>query len=168
MKPMRRRAEKVVFKGLYQRPSRTVQRLGNVKRRHYITRYESLRQPGVRHETIFSSRINFAMISAGMDSKASSNKLHAFFLNVVRQSFWQLGINDATVMSYVADVLSDFARSDNLFQVRRAGKKLDSLVEIAAQKQNESVDESSLLRERSLRKYVGDYALYERDFSQLR
>jgi hypothetical protein len=96
-----------------------------------------------------------------MDSKASNNKLHGFFLNVVRQSFWQLGINDATVVSYVADVLTDFARSDNLFQLRsRAGKKLDSIVEILAQRQNENADESSLLRERSLRKYAGDYALF--------
>jgi hypothetical protein len=96
-----------------------------------------------------------------MDGKASNNKLHDYFLNVVRQSFWQLGISDATVVNYVADVLTDFARSDNLFRVRsRSGRKLDSMVEILAQKQNENADGSSLLRERSLRKYVGDYALF--------
>src|SRR5919198_433540 len=96
-----------------------------------------------------------------MEKKSSDNKLQSFFLNVVRQSFWQLGINDATVVRYVADVLTDFARSDHLYQVRsRGGRKLDSMVEIIAQKQNETVDESSLLKERSLRKYLGDYALF--------
>jgi hypothetical protein len=95
-----------------------------------------------------------------MDKKAS-DKLQGFFLNVVRQSFWQLGINDPTVTSYVADVLTEFARADNLFQMRsRAGKKVDNMVEMLAKKQNETTDESSLLRERSLRKYVGDYALF--------
>jgi hypothetical protein len=96
-----------------------------------------------------------------MDKKTSDNKLQSFFLNVVRQSFWQLGINDPTVTGYVADVLTEFARADNLFQMRsRAGKKVDSVVEMLAKKQNETTDESSLLRERSLRKYVGDYALF--------
>ena len=96
-----------------------------------------------------------------MDKKTSDNKLQSFFLNVVRQSFWQLGINDPTVTGYVADVLTEFARADNLFQMRsRAGKKVDSVVEMLAKKQNETADESSLLRERSLRKYVGDYALF--------
>ena len=95
------------------------------------------------------------------DKKASDNKLKSFFLNVVRQSFWQLGINDATVTGYVADVLTQFARADNLFQMRsHRGKKIDSMVEMLAQKQNEVTDESSLLKERSLRKYVGDYALF--------
>ncbi len=96
-----------------------------------------------------------------MDKKTSDNKLQSFFLNVVRQSFWQLGINDATVAYYVADVLTEFARADNLFQVRSpAGKKVDSVVEMLAPKPNEAADESALLKERSLRKYVGDYALF--------
>jgi len=96
-----------------------------------------------------------------MDKKTSDNKLQSFFLNVVRQSFWQLGINDATVASYVADVLTEFARTDNLFQMRsRGGKKVDSVVEMLVAKPNETADESALLKERSLRKYVGDYALF--------
>ncbi|HTN70235.1 MAG TPA: hypothetical protein VMO00_04025, partial [Methylomirabilota bacterium] len=79
-----------------------------------------------------------------MDKKAPDNKLQSFFLNVVRQSFWQLGINDATVAGYVADVLTEFARSDNLFQMRsRGGKKVDSVVEMLAQKPNETAGESA-------------------------
>lgn len=96
-----------------------------------------------------------------MDKKAPDNKLQAFFLNVVRQSFWQLGINDATVAGYVADVLTEFARADHLYPMRsRSGKKVDSVVEMLAPRSNENVGESALLKERSLRKYVGDYALF--------
>lgn len=96
-----------------------------------------------------------------MQKRASDNKLHGFFLNMVRQSFWQLGINDATIARYVADLLTDFARTDNLYQIRsRAGRKVDSVVEMLAQKPGAPADETDLLRERSLRKYVGDYALF--------
>jgi len=96
-----------------------------------------------------------------MDKKASDNTLRNFFLNAVRQSFWQLGINDPTVTGYVADVLTEFARADNLFQMRsRGGKKVESMVEMLAKKQTETADQSSLLKERSLRKYLGDYALF--------
>lgn len=90
------------------------------------------------------------------------NKLQSYFLNIVRQSFWQLGINDATVAEYVAEVLTEFARADNLYKVRgRAGRKVDSVVEIlAAQTEESNNDESSILKQRSARKYVGDYALF--------
>lgn len=91
----------------------------------------------------------------------SENKLQDYFLSIVRQSFWQLGIYDATVASYVADVLTEFARADNLYKLRgRGGKKIDSVVEILAQQSDEPSAESSVLKERSVRKYVGDYALF--------
>jgi hypothetical protein len=96
-----------------------------------------------------------------MEKRASDKSLRSFFLDVVRQSFWQLGIHDATVASYVADVLSDFARADNLYRIRsRAGKRVENVVEMLGSESNAKTDEVDLLRERSLRKYVGDYALF--------
>ena len=66
-----------------------------------------------------------------MENRASNDRLQKFFLEMVRQSFWQLGIYDATVAGYVADVLAEFARSDNLYKFRgRAGRKVDSVVEM--------------------------------------
>ena len=41
-----------------------------------------------------------------MEKRLSGDKLHGFFSNVIRQSFGQLGINDATVAEYVAEVLT--------------------------------------------------------------
>jgi len=94
-----------------------------------------------------------------MDKKTPENSLQSFFLNIVRQSFWQLGIQDATVARYVADVLADFARADHLYRLRsRSGRRMESVVEMVAE--SSKTPESDLLRERSLRKYVGDYALF--------
>jgi hypothetical protein len=96
-----------------------------------------------------------------MERSASDNRLQNFFLKIVRQSFWQLGIYDATVAAYVADVLVEFARSDNLYKFRgRRGRKVDSVVEILARQSSDPGEERDVLRERSLRKYTGDYALF--------
>lgn len=91
----------------------------------------------------------------------SENRLQDFFLKVLRQSFWQVGIYDATVAGYVAEVLTDFARADNLYKMRgQAGRKIDSVVEMLARQPEAPADEADVLRRRSLRKYVGDYALF--------
>ena len=96
-----------------------------------------------------------------METRSGDNKLKGFFLNVVRQSFWQLGINDAMVANYVADVLTEFARTDNLYRIRgQSGRKVDSVVEMLAARADEPADEDAILTERSRRKYVGDYALF--------
>ncbi|HWP58928.1 MAG TPA: hypothetical protein VNL14_13630 [Candidatus Acidoferrales bacterium] len=96
-----------------------------------------------------------------MERRVVTDRLNKFFLNLTRQSFWQLGINDATVAEYVAHVLTDFARADRLYQVRsRKGKRLDSVVEMLAQAGQLQERGDSLLRERELRKYLGDYMLF--------
>jgi len=96
-----------------------------------------------------------------METISGDNKLKGFFLNVVRQSFWQLGINDAMVANYVADVLTEFARTDNLYRIRgQRGRKVDSVVEMLAASADEPADQDAILTERSRRKYVGDYALF--------
>jgi hypothetical protein len=96
-----------------------------------------------------------------MEKRPADTKLQEFFLKMVRQSFWQLGINDATIVSYVAEVLAEFARSDNLFRIRgQQGRKVDSMVEMLTSKPDESPNENAILNERSRRKYVGDYALF--------
>ncbi len=96
-----------------------------------------------------------------MEKKIITDRLNKFFLNLTRQSFWQLGINDATVADYLAAVLTEFARADRLYQVRsRTGKKLDSVVEVLAQSRPQADQERSLLQERAVRKYLGDYTLF--------
>jgi len=96
-----------------------------------------------------------------MEKRTPDNKLRGFFGDIVRNSFWQLGINDSTVAGYVADVLTEFARADNLYNIRAGGgRKVDSVVGMLSQQPDPPGEEADLLRERSLRKYVGDYALF--------
>jgi hypothetical protein len=96
-----------------------------------------------------------------MEKQSLDNKLREFFMNAVRQSFWQLGIYDATVAGYVADVLTDFARTDSLYRLHsRAGRKIESVVEMLGRESEVPANENQLLRERETRKYVGDYALF--------
>src|SRR5690349_22411227 len=90
-----------------------------------------------------------------MQDRDSNPRLQDFFVKIVRQSFWQLGIYDATVAGYVADVLAAFARTDNLYKLRgRAGRKIDSVAEMLLRQPLARNDETDVLRERSLRKYV--------------
>lgn len=101
------------------------------------------------------------ILASVMEKKLSTERLQAFFLDLTRRSFWQLGINDATVAGYVADVLTDFASSDRLYRMRsRAGKKLDSVVEMLTERRAAPDQGSSILRERARRKYLGDYTLF--------
>jgi hypothetical protein len=96
-----------------------------------------------------------------MENSSTAPQLHGFFRDSVRQSFWQLGIHDATVAEYVADVLTEFARTENLYKIHtNNGRKVDTVVEMLSEEQPASAAESDLLRERSRRKYVGDYALF--------
>jgi hypothetical protein len=96
-----------------------------------------------------------------MENGSTAPQLRGFFRDSVRQSFWQLGIHDATVAEYVADVLTEFARTENLYKIHTNNcRKVDTVVEMLTEEQSASAAESDLLRERSRRKYVGDYALF--------
>ena len=103
-----------------------------------------------------------------MPNMLSKDRLQGFFHNMTRQCFGELGIRDAEVTGYVADVLTEFARSDRLFRVRsRRHHRLESVVEMLADEQAVLPDgppafagENTLMRERRFRKYLGDYTLF--------
>ena len=112
-------------------------------------------------QKIFSKRTDFVINIRLMETKSASSQLRDFFLTAVRQSFWQLGIFEPTIAGYIADVLTEFARSDRLYRMRsKRGTSIDSVVEMLAHQPAPGTDENQLLRERALRKYVGDYALF--------
>jgi len=97
-----------------------------------------------------------------MQQNITGERLHTFFLKLTRQSFWELGINDASVAGYVADVLTDFARAENLAKIRsRPEKKLESVAEVLAESKEETFRAGpTLLQERAVRKHLGDHALF--------
>ena len=101
-----------------------------------------------------------------MPEKIVSDRLKTFFLKLTRQSFWELGIRDASVAGYVADLLTDFARADHLHGLRaRPERELESVAEVLADKgpdplSDDPPDSPTVLRERERRKYLGDYTLF--------
>lgn len=101
-----------------------------------------------------------------MPDKIVSDQLKGFFLKVTRQSFGELGIHDASVAGYVADLLTDFARADHLHGIRaRPERDLERVAEVLGDTGPDSVADDppeslTLLRERERRKYLGDYTLF--------
>jgi hypothetical protein len=88
--------------------------------------------------------------------------LEPFFHQVVRNSYeGKLGLNDPDVTGYVAHLLCEFSEAKNLYKVRdHLGHPIEELeaMMLAADPVNGSA--SSFDAERSVRKYIGDYALF--------
>jgi hypothetical protein len=94
--------------------------------------------------------------------QSSSQKLKGFFLQIVGNSFNQLGVGDRQIAEYVATMLAEFSRSDRWLQIRGAeGRRLTSVVEMLLSQMGTSPDDAARIQgERALRKYVGDYTLF--------
>ena len=84
-------------------------------------------------------------------------------------------MGDQAIITYVADVLTTFARTDQLYRVHPStSQRLSSVVEILTQQmeqaehthsaksaqQTEHAGSPSLWHEREVRKHVGDYTLF--------
>ncbi len=94
--------------------------------------------------------------------QTQSHPLEPFFQQVVRNSYeGKLGLHDPDITSYVARLLCEFSKADKLYAIRDAGghpiDDLDALLE-AADPVNGTAP--SFDAERSMRKYIGDYALF--------
>lgn len=95
-----------------------------------------------------------------MESQA--HPLEPFFEQAVRNSYeGKLGLRDPGVTGYVARLLCEFSQADQLYKVRDAmGHPVEELeaMMLAADPVNGTAD--SFDAERSVRKYIGDYALF--------
>ncbi len=97
-----------------------------------------------------------------MGKTISGDRLKAFFFACARKSFWELGLNDHAVIEYVASVLTAFAHADQLYRLRApSGRRLDSVVEmLSTHDPTAPTPHLPVMREREIRKYVGDYTLF--------
>jgi hypothetical protein len=92
--------------------------------------------------------------------EAGSRRLRSFFLGLTLKSFEQLALGHGAIAEYVATVLTDFSVSDRWLALRDArGRRLMSVVEMLIAVRAPA-GERSLVDERELRKYVGDYTLF--------
>jgi hypothetical protein len=97
-----------------------------------------------------------------MGKTISGDRLKSFFFECARKSFWELGLNDHAVIEYIASVLTAFAHTDQLYRLRApSGRRLDSVVEmLSAHAAAPPTPQPRVMREREMRKYVGDYTLF--------
>ena len=101
-------------------------------------------------------------------AQVNNEQLYRFFLSYTQHSFGELGVGDRAVITYVAEVLTNFAQTDQLYRLRSStARRLSSVVEILAEQPTLQLDagvdqdtSSGLWRERAVRKHVGDYTLF--------
>ena len=83
--------------------------------------------------------------------------LLAFFLPLTRRTCAELAVGDATIAAYLADVLTEFARTERLYRLREpSGRRLTSVVEMLGLGSPAPGREG----ERAFHRYVGDFALF--------
>ena len=88
--------------------------------------------------------------------------LHQFFSRTLNSTFPGLGIRDPVMIQYIAGVLTQFARTENVYRIRSVrGERLELIAEMLMEVQAAQEDPSrSIVREREIRQHMGDYALF--------
>jgi hypothetical protein len=91
----------------------------------------------------------------------ASDRLKALFEGLVRNAFLRrLHYQDSEVIAYLSTLLTEFSRADQLYKIRDArGRRLDDVGEMLIES-NPLLEASSFVREREVRKHVGDYTLF--------
>lgn len=94
-------------------------------------------------------------------STGGTRSLRTFLGELVwRHLFEDVRLEEPQVATYVAALLADFTRTENLYRIRNAlGKRLEDVGEMLVES-NPLLDASSFEREREVRKHVGDYTLF--------
>jgi hypothetical protein len=91
----------------------------------------------------------------------AGHPLRTLFSELVRNTFRnQLRYYDPEVADYISELLTDFARTDQLYKIRdAAGRRLDDVGEMLIES-NPLLEAASFEREREVRKHIGDYTLF--------
>jgi hypothetical protein len=94
--------------------------------------------------------------------QAQSHPLEPFFHQAVRNSYeGKLGLHDPGVTGYVARLLCEFSESDKLFKLRdEMGRPVAELERMMLAADPVNGTAPSFDAERSVRKHIGDYALF--------
>jgi hypothetical protein len=97
-----------------------------------------------------------------MSNIPESHPLRSFFFEVVNDHFdSDLGLRDSELQSYIANMLTDFCDTEQLYKIRdAAGRPLHDVGEMLLESDPIYGDAPSFDRERQVRKHIGDYALF--------
>ena len=90
------------------------------------------------------------------------HSLRQLFHEVVSECYdSRLGLRDAEISSYVADLLTEFCRTDNIYRIRdAAGNPVRAVDEMLLASDPVHGTASSFVEERERRKHIGDYTLF--------
>ena len=90
-----------------------------------------------------------------------SNVLQQFFKEMVERHYEEVGLRHSEVHAYVANVLTEFCETENLYKIRTAdGRPLSDVGEMLLESDPVYGPASSFDRERQVRKHIGDYSLF--------
>ena len=106
------------------------------------------------------------MARKGVDTFSTAG-LRAFFQRLVFPGFAELGIADREVVQYVVDLLTRFARVDQLYRVRDTrGQRLETIAEMLVElgRDHQPQRRWSFDRDMEIRRHVGDCALFTSGF----
>lgn len=90
-----------------------------------------------------------------------SNVLQQFFTEMVERHYDEVGLRHSEVHAYVANVLTEFCETENLYKIKTAdGRPLSDVGEMLLESDPVYGPASSFDRERQVRKHIGDYSLF--------
>ncbi|MBI3634756.1 MAG: hypothetical protein HY216_00890 [Candidatus Rokubacteria bacterium] len=90
-------------------------------------------------------------------------ELRTFFDRAVRASFQDLALQDDPAASYLADLLTRFARTENVYPVGLTVRRLETVVDMLLEIQGAWNDAGPAFgpeREVTVRRHIGDYTLF--------
>lgn len=91
-----------------------------------------------------------------------THPLESFFQEAVRTNFVEkIGLNDNEIIDYVAHVLCEFSPPGPLFRLKDAnGHRVETMAEMLHAADPVYGTAASFDEERSVRRYIGDYAMF--------
>lgn len=90
-------------------------------------------------------------------------ELRRFFDRAIRASFSDLSFRDDPAAEYLADLLTRFARTENLFPRGSVVPRLESVIDMLLEIQGAWQDDASSFkpeREVTVRRHIGDFTLF--------
>src|SRR3954470_20467097 len=90
-----------------------------------------------------------------------THPLREFFTALVERHYDNVGLHDAEISHYVANLLTDFCEAEELYKLRNGdGRPLHDVGEMLLESDPIYGPAPSFDRERQVRKHIGDYALF--------
>jgi len=90
-----------------------------------------------------------------------SSPLQRFLKEVVERNYDEVGVRNAEIKDYVANMMAEFCETESMYKIKSAdGRPLSDVGEMLLESDPVYGPAPSFDRERQVRKHIGDYALF--------